>query len=780
MGELVYRLKVKPLLMALCLVLMPFSGFAAGLGKLTVSSSLGEPFKAEIEVLSVSADEIDSLVATMASEETYLAQGITRLSIHSNIEVELSQNPDGSPILKLHSSQPVADSFLDMLIQLDWASGRLLREYSVLLDPPDFKKPNDDTSPLPNALPSTVDSDQPVAHISESIVADTETFTTKPGDNLNDIAKQLQVDGVSLEQMLVGLFDNNKQAFIQGNMNRLKVGKIIKVPSHDTLVAINDHQAKQLLQVHTENWKAYKSSLASQVASAPNPLELDQKQNVSGKITGAADENAPSKTGTQNIVKLSAGVKEPTNPSKEMEAKLTMLQEENTAQAKSLKEAQDRTANLEKQIADMRKLLALNSQVMADLQKNTVANMAKPEVQLNASSPPVAEVALAASSSITDEAVVLNTTKSAKNIESAVTEDGGLMRMRDVVDLSVLIATSALALLFGTWWFIRNKRKKEFQRHDTNALNLSGLRSDKVFGDTANSNRAPDTLILKDFSQSAGGSIIDTNDVDPIAEAEVDMAYGRYEQAEEILKRAILKTPKHFSLHLKLLEIYSAHKNMVAFKSLAGDLYAELGDENPIWAQVAKICSATDPTNALLKTVTISKKKPKATKLKLAGVELSSLQKIASESKEDELEHGGQATAQTNAVDISNTMGDISLDFELDAANKSSINASPVNSAGDQDLGIEKNVRGFDFSSISFDLDAPDNKPVAAKPIVGIAIQTDSAANDSQAVDLKLDLVSAYIEMGDQVGARELLEEVQKIGSKQQKLRAKKLLAKLV
>ena len=239
MVEIMDRLMVKSFLLALCLVLMPFSGFAAGLGKLSVSSSLGEPFKAQIEVLSVSADEIDSLVATMASEETYIAQGIARLDIHSNIEVELAQNPDGTPVLKLHSSQPVSDSFLDMLIQLDWASGRLLREYTILLDPPDLKAATDDASALPNALPSVELSVQPVASSREPLPVETATFMTKPGDNLNEIAKQLQVDGVSIDQMLVGLFDNNKQAFIQGNMNRLKVGKIIKVPFKTVHVALN-------------------------------------------------------------------------------------------------------------------------------------------------------------------------------------------------------------------------------------------------------------------------------------------------------------------------------------------------------------------------------------------------------------------------------------------------------------------------------------------------------------------------------------------------------------
>lgn len=633
MGEIVYRLKVKPILMVMCLVLMPLSGFAAGLGKLSVSSSLGEPFKAQIEVLSVSADEIDSLVATMASEETYIAQGITHLGIHSDIEVELAQNSDGKPIVKLHSSQPVSDSFLDMLIQLDWASGRLLREYTILLDSADLKAFTDDASVLPNALPSIEASVQPVASIRDALAVDTEPLRTKPGDNLNGIAKQLQVDGVSLDQMLVGLFDNNKQAFIQGNMNRLKVGKIIKVPIHDNLVAIDERQAQQLVEVHTANWKAYRGSLANTVALAPTALEADQKQNVAGKITGTADQAVPSKTGTQNIVKLSAGVKEAANPSKEMEAKLTMLQEENTAQAKSLKEAQERTANLEKQIADMRTLLALNSQLMADLQKNTVGNIAKPSGQLNTSLPP-SDGAQVASTSTSSEAVVVMTPIPAKH---AVLARVLMEIMFGIVDLSVFILTFGVALLLGILWFLRNKRKKALEKIEVNVLNLDGMRNKPI------------------KSQQFG------------------------EQSKDVV-----------------------------------------------------------------------------------------------------MAHEGQNASNPDVANISNAMEAISLDFELDSANKSSTKPSPTLSEVLKDQGIQKNAKGFDFSSISFDLDETDNKPAVVKPMMDIDTQAVSAVDDMQALDLKLDLVTAYIDMGDTEAARGLLDEVKKIGNKQQKLRVKKLLAKLV
>ena len=155
-------------------------------------------------------------------------------------------------------------------------------------------------------------------------------------------------------------------------------------------------------------------------------------------------------------------------------------------------------------------------------------------------------------------------------------------------------------------------------------------------------------------------------------------------------------------------------------------------------------------------------------------------QQFGEQSKDVVMAHEGQNSGNPDATDISNAMEALSLDFELDSANKSSTKPSPTLSEVLKDQGIQKNAKGFDFSSISFDLDETDNKPAVVKPMMDIDTQAVSAVDDLQALDSKLDLVTAYIEMGDTEGARILLDEVKKIGNKQQKLRVKKLRAKLV
>lgn len=177
-------------------------------------------------------------------------------------------------------------------------------------------------------------------------------LTTKRGDTLSAVAKEVQVEGVSLDQMLVGLYENNKEAFAKGNMNRLKVGQIIKVPSKEVLTSVDEQQAKKTIKIHSVNWNAYRNALAGNVEASPAMAETEQKQSTSGKIATAEDKAAPVATGPKDVVKLSAGDQAGTKNSKDAatksaEAKIVALQEETTARENSLKEANNKAAALE-------------------------------------------------------------------------------------------------------------------------------------------------------------------------------------------------------------------------------------------------------------------------------------------------------------------------------------------------------------------------------------------------------------------------------------------------
>lgn len=631
--------KLKQITVALCLALLPLSVFAAGLGKLNVNSGLGEPLKADIEILSVSADDLNSITAAIATDEAYTLQGIEKPASHNSIKIEIGKNASGAPILKLKSSQPISEPFLDMLIQVDWASGRLLREYTVLLDPPGYTADTANDPVTQNNQSPTVRSNnggndsalnssngvrksqprkknksaiksQPEPQPAENADLqsdDNQTYTTQRGDSLAAIAQRLKPDNVNLDQMLVGLYQANPNAFDANNMNRLKVGKILRQPSEQELSAVTNQIAAKEVKTQAADWNAYRNKLAGIVSKAPAKNISVNAQSSSGKIKSAAeDQSTPASDGVKDVVKLSAGI--PTNDKsaestdlKALQAKITALQEENIAREKSIVDAQARTVALEQQIEDMQKLLTIKNGALGDMQNQAAKDIVAPAVKTEETKN--TEIATSDKPKVADatpsKPIVVNPAVESK--PNPVIEPESQSDILSTLDLPLLGSLAALlALLTGAWMFLRNKRKQNLASFEQGIMTSGGLKANTVFGNTSGSKvDTGDTSFLTDFSQSANGGMIDTNDVDPIAEAEVYMAYGRDAQAEEILKDAITKEPKRYELHLKLLEIYGSTKNFSAFEAIAGELYTSLGVDSPVWTKVTEIGIKLDPANPL-------------------------------------------------------------------------------------------------------------------------------------------------------------------------------------
>ncbi|HSF71471.1 MAG TPA: LPXTG cell wall anchor domain-containing protein, partial [Methylotenera sp.] len=383
----------------------------------------------------------------------------------------------------------------------------------------------------------------------------------------------------------------------------------LRQPSQDTLNAISRREAAGEIKVQTANWNAYRNKLAGIVADAAPTDSEASTQSAGGKIKSAEDKSEAVSSGPKDVVKLSAGeagASASAEDIKSLQAKITALQEEATAREKSVKEAQDRTADLEKQIADMQKLLAMKNDTMADIQKQAANEASKPAEVVPTpvdAAKPAEETAPAETAKAEAVAPVENKPKPViTSAEIAPAEEPSFFAtLLDGLNFNLLApAAGLLALLAGGWLYLRKKREKNLADFEQGIMTSGGLKANTVFGNTASASvDTGDTSFLTDFSQSANGGMIDTNDVDPIAEAEVYMAYGRDAQAEEILKDAISKEPKRHELHLKLLEMYAASKNLSAFETIAGELYTSLGAEDPMWAKVAEIGFKLEPNNPL-------------------------------------------------------------------------------------------------------------------------------------------------------------------------------------
>lgn len=363
------------LLLLLSLMLAPLS-HAASLGSLNLSSNLGEALLAEVEVLLEPQESLSGLQAALASEQAYAKQGIRYQSHYLDIKVELQQNPQGLPVLKLSSSLPINEPYLDVLLQLDWAAGRLQKQYIVLLDPPQLAEaePEAIVAPLASGEAANADDQLQAAMLPDQSSDQVDqarplALVSKPGDTLSSLAKAMPQEGVSLDQMLLGLYQANPQAFEAGNMNRLKAGQTLAWPSPAELLATQAAAATAEVKLHASNWQAYRAALANKVLTQIARPDAVQAQSASGKIASAKDDAEKLKTTNNDVVKLSAGGKE---AAKSADAKLMALQEDATAREKSLQESEARAQALQKQIQDMQQLLRLKNQSMADLQKHAI------------------------------------------------------------------------------------------------------------------------------------------------------------------------------------------------------------------------------------------------------------------------------------------------------------------------------------------------------------------------------------------------------------------------
>jgi FimV-like protein len=366
--------KVKLITLLLLSLMWATLSQAASLGSLNLSSSLGEPLMAEIEVQLEAQETLRDLQAMLASEQAYAQQGIPYQAYYGNIKVELQQKQPGQAVLRLNSSSPIDEAYLDVLMQLDWAAGRLQKHYIVLLDPPQLAEAEQEaiaaplangeaadldaplqTSMLPDQSPDQVDQTTPLILIS------------KPGDTLFSLAKSIPQEGVSLDQMLLGLYQANPQAFVGGNMNRLKAGQTLALPSSDQLAGTPTELAAAEVKLHASNWQAYRAALASRVLSQAARPDAMPSQSATGKLASAKDDAVVAKADNGDVLKLSAGIKD---AAKSIDAKVQALQEDATAREKSLQESEARAKALQKQIQDMQQLLQLKNQSMADLQKH--------------------------------------------------------------------------------------------------------------------------------------------------------------------------------------------------------------------------------------------------------------------------------------------------------------------------------------------------------------------------------------------------------------------------
>ena len=836
--------------------------YALGLGRVKVQSTLGEVLRAEVDVPEITAEEAASLRVDVAPIEVFKAAGLDYSATVTDIQVSLQKRADGRSFLRLSSSRPVTEPFVDLILEANWATGRVRRDYTMLFDPPNLRQTATDmaqvapqiapalSSPVPAAgtvnppsspaaqtksrpdpatsaksQPESLKGSQPVVASRSSKVA------VKPGDTAGNIAAQNKPTGISLDQMLVALLRGNPNAFMGGNVNRLKSGAVLDIPSAEEAGALSAAETSSTLRVQAKDFNDFRQKLAS----AALATQVDSAtRKAGGKVQAKVEDRAPV-AATPDKLTLSKGA---------VQGKA--IAEDKIAKDKQAKDASNRVAELAKNIGDLNKIAATPS---AAPTVATPASTGKlpiaPSVQITAvpgiktatpsvpTSPVSVTTPTVTVSAISTTSVSTFTTTSTSALTLTTVVPTASMASAPVVAAPVASAPTAvkksaavppppppepslideltnnplalpglgllLALLAGLG-FYRYKKRNDHASVDSSFLE-SRLQPDSFFDasggqrvDTREGNNAAGSSLMYSPSQlDAAG------DVDPVAEADVYLAYGRDLQAEEILKEALRTNPTRMAIHAKLMEIYAKRHDLKGFEVIAADAFILTRGNGPEWAYICELGRDLDPTNALYKpgeqpdaASVVPNMAASLTGTVAAIPKMQASQHEAAASSVDfdlDLDFSANHESLKAAASIPTAVPDLSprsvtepipvyapeppavinlpatpqlpsnsLSFSLDSLPVFSVTVPSEALAVVSPVAPERDnsMLAFDMDSLSLELDAP----ITDRPTLAAVADAAPSAVVQSPLETKFALAEEFRALGDSDGARSLANEV--------------------
>jgi pilus assembly protein FimV len=775
---------------------------ALAVGRVSVLSTLGQPLQAEVDILNIDADEAASLKAGIASPEAFRAAGMEYHAILQNLKIAIQKRSDGRTVLLLSSDRIVNEPFIDLILETSWATGRILRGYTLLFDPPKIQAAEAvaPVAPQVAAVPAPVVAIAPVpapAAASEALPASTTPSgqrVVKAGDTAGRIASETKPSNVSLDQMLVALLRANPQAFAGGNVNRLKAGSTLSIPNPGQVAAVAPGEATQVLVAQSRDYADFRKRLAE---GAPTTQVAAADRQSGGTVKAKVEDKKSSATAPDKLT-LSKG---------STQAKAAADQ---AASAQQSKEAAARVAELSKNLEDLNKVKG--SLAAASAPAGTSATPALASTSLMASAPAVTVVAapapaaeppkpLAATSQ--PVAVPAAPVQSAKP-KAPVAPAPGLID--ELMNNPMVLGGAALllVLLAGGGYLAWRRRAKIEERPSPLESRLqpeSFFKSDEEELPGAQPAAAGSSMIYSPSQLDSAG------DVDPVAEADVYLAYGRDIQAEEILREALRVTPTRVAIHSKLLEIYAKRRDAKAFETLAKEAMDLSQGQGPEWTAICRMGRELDSANAMYYPPGMAPNQSAATPA--AGASSMPAQAPAQSASDTQKM---QTPLQPNVADPVG-VPDMNVDFDLEQL--SGVLASPpapapapapapvpaaapaaaqAPAADDMMLSFDLDVPGtpapagaptpaampvaapaaaagmieFDMGGLSLDLDQPD---APSTP--------DAGTSEDDPMATKLALAEEFHAIGDDDGARHLIEEVLAQANGNLKARAQKALATL-
>ena len=570
------------LLLVVCFTSASSTLLALGLGEIKLKSGLNQPLDAEITLLSVRNESNDQLRGLLGSHDDFERTGIERVYFLSKIRFQTITKPNGQQVLKLTTEEAVKEPFLNFLVNLEWPNGKLLREYTLLLDPPVF----DDA---PEAIVA------PVIRESRPEPAPTKTITrqmqrkpqwqgeiygpTSSSDTLWSIAAKVRPSrAVTIQQAMITIFEANPEAFMRGNINNLKRGAELKVPDSEVFNQLSQREAMSMIARHNENWRTGKRSEPRVVMDTSSDSGYKSTTQTSNSEQGRLSLSTDSSETGIGGSSVSDIIVEEENEILKQQNDSLIVQSESDAE----------------KIQQLERLLELKNEQLANMQnrEEAVPEEVQPKkvdttTEIEPLSKPIqTEVS---TPSVTDNAsknsTIDNVLSGQYNLYMAI--GGGVIllllivsimrRRRDDVDYNTAISS--------------NKSDVTPSSTPTESYSKS---ADEVLAGTNvdDSETVEDILVEKDIADTAAVS-------DPLGEADIYLAYGKFGQAESLLLAAIAEDPERIELSTKLLECYAEMNDHNKFESQVNSLETAMSSDSELAKNIEDLYQTAWPEGEL-------------------------------------------------------------------------------------------------------------------------------------------------------------------------------------
>ncbi|KPW20858.1 FimV/HubP family polar landmark protein [Pseudomonas cannabina] len=602
--------QVRKLVLAIAAASALSSGMAQalGLGELSVKSTLNQPLVAEIELTEAQGLNATQVVPSLATTADFAQAGVTRQAFLNDLTFTPVINASGKSVLRITSSKPVREPYVKFLVQVLWPNGRLLREYSLLLDPPKFSPEAAAAAAAPAPAPASAAAPAAPAQLAavappvEAAASEAPApaapagatalppptadkpaqYVTANNDTLWEIAAKVRTAG-TVQQTMLAIQALNPDAFIGGNINRLKKGQVLRLPTPQQTTALPQPQAVTEVSRQYTEWRGGRRS----PATGTRQVDATRRDRA-----GAA----PSRVDTPDNLSLVSASGKPAakgaTGDSDLGNKLAVTQEALDTTRRDNAELKSRMNDLQSQLDKLQRLIELKNGQLAKMQAagaavppaaatpdaTTPSNAAVPASLVDANGAPVKPAGEVATEDALPAGAAQVATPAADQplaVEPVAVpeEDDSLQKILDNPVLLGLIGGAVLLILALLLLFLARRRaaKAEAEKHKRMARALAE-ESDFVSDMDLDTPQAsfdgldvPPPNVRMGAAGAAAAAATRERQADPLVQAEIHIAYGRMNQAVELLEEAVQEDPKRDDIRLKLMEIYAEQGNNKAY-----------------------------------------------------------------------------------------------------------------------------------------------------------------------------------------------------------------------